>query len=183
LEANVELAASGYLYTIALIAISFAGLSVLIMIFRQMLGGQMTERHSFVSRQYLQLGFMTTFGSILPPLLELLDIPAATNWRLSSAVMAVILGWWALTFQSRRHAVTPLMVPKPVAFFVAMLGLAGLALAINAIVAPAARIAGIYAASVTVILICGGGMFLYSLISLYEPPRGPKRARRKSPST
>jgi hypothetical protein len=75
----VELAASGYLYTIAIIAITFASLSVLIMIFRQMLGGHMTKRHSFVTRQYLQLGFMTTLGSILPPLLALLGIPAATG--------------------------------------------------------------------------------------------------------
>jgi heme A synthase len=94
--------------------------------------------------------------------------------------MAVILGWWALTFPRRRHAASPIKVPMPVVGLVAALGFAALALAINAIIAPAERIAGIYAASVTVILICGGMMFLYSLISLYEPPRGPKRPKPRS---
>jgi len=63
--------ASGYLYTIATVGMTFAGLSVLTMILRQMLGGQMTKWDSFVTRTWVQLGFMTTFGSILPPLLIL----------------------------------------------------------------------------------------------------------------
>ena len=67
LGANVE--ATGYLYTIAAVGMSFAGLSVLTMILRQMLGGQMTKFDSFVARSWLQLGFMITLGSILPPLL------------------------------------------------------------------------------------------------------------------
>ena len=179
----MELAASGYLYTIAMIAIAFASLSVLIMIFNQVMGGHMTERHSFVSRQYLQLGFMTTLGSILPPLLALLDIPAAIDWRASSIVMAVILGGWALTFPRRRHTASPAKIPKPVASLVITLGLAAVALAINAVIAPVERMAGIYAAAVTVILICAGMMFLYSLISLYEPPRDSKRPKQKSPKT
>jgi hypothetical protein len=51
---------------------TFAGLSVLTMIFRQLLGGQMTKWDSFLSRTWVELGFLTTFGSILPPLLILL---------------------------------------------------------------------------------------------------------------
>ena len=176
----MELAASGYLYTIALMAITFAGFSVLMMIFRQMLGGQLTKFDSFVTRIYIQLGFMTALGSILPPLLALFDIPASTNWRASSAVMAVILGWWALTFPRRRHAATSTNLPKPGWFFVTWLVFAALALAINAIIAPAERLVGIYAAAVTAILICAGMMFLFSLISLYEPPLDVKRQKSKS---
>ena len=55
--------ASGYLYTMATIGMSFAGLSVLTMILWQMLGGQMTKFDSFVARTWVQLGFMITFGS------------------------------------------------------------------------------------------------------------------------
>ena len=80
-EANVELAASGYLYTIAVIATTFASFSALTMIFRQMLGGQMTKFDSFIIRTFVQLGFMATLGSILPPLLALFEIPSVVDWR------------------------------------------------------------------------------------------------------
>jgi hypothetical protein len=84
--------ASGYLYTIATAGMTFAGLSVLTMILRQMLGGQVTKWDSFVTRTWVELGFMTTFGSILPPLLILFEAPAPMAWRIPSGVMTVILG-------------------------------------------------------------------------------------------
>ena len=103
--------ASGYLYTIATVGMTFTGLSVLTMILRQMLGGRMTKFDSFVARTWVELGFMTTFGSILPPLLMLFAPPAPIAWRISSGLMAVILGWWALTFPRRRLAVNPTRFP------------------------------------------------------------------------
>jgi hypothetical protein len=68
--------ASGYLYTIATVGMTFAGLSVLTMILRQMLGGRLTKWDSWVTRTWIQLGFMTTMASILPPLLMLFGGPA-----------------------------------------------------------------------------------------------------------
>ena len=45
--------ASGYLYTIATVGMTFAGLSVLTMILAQMLGGRMNKWDSFVSRTWI----------------------------------------------------------------------------------------------------------------------------------
>lgn len=109
--------ASGYLYTIAAVGMSFAGLSVLTMILRQMLGGQLTKFDSFVTRTWVQLGFMTTVGSILPPLLILFGTLAPLAWRISSGVIAIILGSWALTFPHRRHTVNPTRLPLQVVLF------------------------------------------------------------------
>ena len=58
--------ASGFLYTIAAAGMSFAALSVLTMVLRQILGGEMTKFDTFVARTWVQLGFMVTFSSILP---------------------------------------------------------------------------------------------------------------------
>jgi hypothetical protein len=109
--------AFSYLYTIAAAGMSFAGLSVLTMILRQMLGGQMTKFDSFVARTWFQLGFMVTFGSILPPQLALLEVPTPMVWRLSSGVMAIMLGWWALKFPLRRQATNPTPLPIQVIIF------------------------------------------------------------------
>src|SRR3984957_5023294 len=149
---GADVDASGYLYTIATVGMTFAGLSVLTMILRQMLGGQLAKWDSFVTRTWVQLGFMTTFGSILPPLLILSGAPAPIAWRISSGVMAVILGSWALTFPRRRHAVNPTRLPLQVVTFSLAMDVAALALAANAIIVPGEFLAGIYAAAVTTIL-------------------------------
>src|ERR1700690_3414930 len=100
---------------------TFAGLSVLTMILRQLLGGRITKWDSWVTRTWIQLGFMTTFGSILPPLGMLFGASAPISWRISSGVLAVILGSWARTFPRRRHAVNPTRLPlQVVAFSLAM---------------------------------------------------------------
>jgi len=160
--------ASGYLYTIATVGMTFAGLSVLTMIFRQLLGGQMTKWDSFVSRTWVELGFMTTFGSILPPLLILFEAPAPIAWRISSGIMAIILGGWALTFPRRRLAANPTRLPLQVVIFSMAMDIAALALAANAIVVPVERLAGVYAAAVTAILIGAGMLFRFAFVRWYD---------------
>ena len=160
--------ATGYLYTIAAVGMSFAGLSVLTMILRQMLGGQMTKFDTHVARTWIELGFTTTLGSILPPLLLLLAAPALIAWRISSGVMAVILGSWALTFPRRRRAVNPTRLPLEVVTYAVSMDLAALALAANAIVVPGELLAGVYAAAVTAILIAAGMLFLFAFVHWYD---------------
>ncbi len=160
--------ASGYLYTIATVGMTFAGLSVLTMILRQMLGGQMTKWDSFVTRTWVELGFMTTFGAILPPLLLLFEAPAPIAWRIPSGVMAVLLGSWALTFPRRRQAVNPTRLPLQVVTYCLAMDIAALALAANAIVVPGERLAGVYAAAVTAILVGAGMLFLFAFVHWYD---------------
>lgn len=163
--------ASGYLYTIATVGMTFAGLSVLTMILRQMLGGQLTKFDSFVSRTWVQLGFMTTFGSILPSLVILFGDPAQIAWRISSGIMAVILGGWSLTFPRRRHAAKSTRLPIQVVIFLLAMAIAALAFAANAIVVvPVERLAGVYAAAVTAILIGAGMLFLFTFVYWYDAP-------------
>jgi hypothetical protein len=165
--------AFGYLYSIAAVGMSFAGLSVLTMILRQILGGQMTKFDSFVSRTWVQLGFMVTFGSMLPPLLALFEISTLMVWHISSGVMAIILGCWALSFPRRRHATKATRLPIPVISFVVAMDLVALALAANAIVLPVERSPGIYAAAVTAILVGAAMLFLFTFVHWYDAQEAP----------
>jgi hypothetical protein len=164
--------ASGYLYTIATVGMTFAGLSVLTMILRQLLGGRVTKWDSWVTRTWIQLGFMTTLGSILPPLLMLFGGPAPIAWRISSGVMAVILGSWALTFPRRRRVVNPMGMSWQVVTYCVAMDIAALALATNAIVVPGDLSAAVYAAAVTAILIGAGILFLYAFVRWYDATIG-----------
>jgi hypothetical protein len=160
--------ASGYLNTIAAVGMSFAALSVLTMVLRQILGGQMTKFDTFVARSWVQLGFIITFGSILPPLLVLLEVSTSVAWRISSGSMAIILGCWALTFPRRRQATNPTPLPRPAIIFCSAMDLIALALAANAIAVPAERLPGVYAASVTAILIGAAMLFLFAFAHWYD---------------
>ena len=166
LGANVEV--FSYLYALATIGMTFAGLSVLTMILRQMLGGQMTKFDSFVTRTWVQLGFMVTFGSILAPLVALFETPKPIAWRVSSSAMAVVLGCWTLTFPRRRHAANPTHLPMPVMAFVIAMTLTALAFATNATFAPVERLPAVYAAAVTAILFGAGMLFLFTFVHWYE---------------
>ena len=163
--------AIGYLYAIAAVGMSFAGLSVLTMILRQMLGGQMTKFDTFVARSWIQLGFTVAFGAILPPLLGLFELPAPTVWRSSSGLIAIMLGCWALTFPRRRHATNPAPLPVPVMIFVAAMGLIALALAANAMTMPVARLPAVYSASITAILVAAAMWFLWACAHWYDALR------------
>ena len=160
--------ASGYLFAIAAVGMSFAGLSVLTMILRQILGGQLTKFDSFVTRTWVQLGFMITLGSIVPPLLALFDISTPMVWRISSSVMAVILGCWTLTFPRRRRATNPTRFPIQVIVFVAAMDINALVLAANAIAVPIELLQGVYAASLTAILVGAAMLFLFTFVHWYE---------------
>jgi hypothetical protein len=160
--------AFGYLYTIATVGMTFAGLSVLTTILRQILGGQMTKWDSFVMRTWIQLGFMTTLGSILPPLVTLFGAAAPIAWRISSGIMAVILGSWALTFPRRRQAVNPTRLPLEVVIYSLAMDIAALTLAANAIAVPGGLLAGIFAAAVTAVLIGAGMLFLFAIVHWYD---------------
>src|SRR5579863_97877 len=111
---------------------------------------------------------MITFGSILPPQLALLQISTPMVWRMSSGLMAIILGWWALTFPQRRQATNPTRLPIPVIIFVAAMVLIALALAANAIAVPVERLPGVYAAGITAILIGAALLFLFACAHWYD---------------
>jgi hypothetical protein len=160
--------ASGYLYTIAAVGMSFAGLSVLTMILRQILGGQLTKFDSFVTRSWIQLGFMITLGAILPPLFALFEVSAPMVWRSASALMAAVLGSWALTFPRRRLATKSTRLPTQVMIFLAAMGLIALALVANAITVPLERLPGVYAASITATLIGAAMLFLFTFVHWYD---------------
>ena len=167
--------ASAYLYAIATVGMTFTGLSVLTMILRQMLGGRMNKFDSFVARTWVELGFMTSFGSVLPPLMLLFSLPAPIAWRIPSGIMAVILGSWALTFPRRRLAVNSTRLPVQVVIFLVAMDIAALALAGNAIVIPAGLLAGVYAAAETAIQIGAGMLFLFAFSHWYEAMIGDEQ--------
>ena len=97
--------------------------------------------------------------------------------RMSSGVVAVILGSRALTFPLRRRAANPTPLPLEVVIYCVAMDIAALALAANAIVVPGELLAGVYAAAVTAILIGAGMLFLFAFVHWYDAIIGHEQLR------
>jgi len=110
----MELHGSGYLFNLSVVATTFAGFAGLTVIFREILGGKLTRLDGFVIRTFIQLGFLATLGSIVPPLLHLFELSPPTIWRAASIAMAFLLGAWSFSFPKRRHAASPTPAPLPI---------------------------------------------------------------------
>jgi hypothetical protein len=91
------------LQTIAQIGIAFAGFSGLVISFRRK-AGPLSVVHKYRLRVLLTLAFGAMFLSLLPDLLQHLDVTARRLWRVATLVAAVyscvFLAWW---YAASRH--------------------------------------------------------------------------------
>jgi hypothetical protein len=102
----MESVGSSYLYTIALLAITYAGFAALIVIFRQIIGGGVSSYDVFVIRSILMRSFIVAFSAMLPPALALFDLSQSVIWRISSLFAALLLDLFTFTFPARLRAAT-----------------------------------------------------------------------------
>jgi hypothetical protein len=165
----MELPGATFLYTLATVSITFVGFSTLFILIRQALGKTMSKFDILLTKNFLQLGFMVTFGSLLAPLLDLLQV--GNVWRIASAISAVPALVFVLTYPRRRAAAIPTTIPKEVWFDVSSVFVAGGMLLANALGWPWAPGVGLYAAGLTVILSISFLAFLHALDFLLEQPR------------
>jgi len=166
----MELPGSGYLYTITTVSITYAGFAALIIIFRQIIGGGVSNYDVYLVRNVLLRSFIVAVCSIVPPLLGLFDLSQSTIWRASSLIAALVQVSYVLTVPARRRAVTDIPVPKwaLVTYVLQLLIVAFfLIIALGMFVKPAA---GPFAAGVTAFLLMS--FFAYSA-QLGTMLRGP----------
>jgi hypothetical protein len=167
----MESAGITYLYTLATVSITFVGFSTLFILVRQTLGKTMSKFDMLLTRNFLQLGFMVAFGSLLAPLLMLLRIGDLTAWRIASLIAAVPAFIFALTYPRRRAAAVNTTVPKEVWFDVSAVFVAGVILLANAVGWPWAPDVDLYATGLTMILSISFLAFLHALDFLLEQPK------------
>ena len=85
----MELPGSGYLYTLAVLAMTFVGFCAIVLAFRHTTKTSQTNvLHSHI---YIELGFSAASFAMLPPLLATFGLSAPVIWRSSSLIIAVIL--------------------------------------------------------------------------------------------
>jgi len=149
----MDLSVSGYLETLALLSITFGGFAVLVAVFRQMIGGRLSDHDLYFIRNTLLRSSMVAGCSMLPLLLALYELPPSVIWRLSSLITGLLLILFTLSTYLKRRAVTRTAITKSFAVnaFLQILTALFLLLTANAkILTPAP---GHFAAAVSIIMV------------------------------
>jgi hypothetical protein len=110
----MELPGTAYLFTMALLAMTFIGFSAIVMLLRQTLHGKLSRLDLMIAQSYMEFGLMISLGAMLPPLLASWELSPPIIWRVSSGLLAACVLVFAFTYPERRrrasHEPTPLYV-------------------------------------------------------------------------
>jgi hypothetical protein len=160
----VTSAESDYLFRLASLSLSFVGFSAVVVTLRGALKGEIADRHLRLVHLYIEGGLLVTTLALVPTLLNLLHVPDAITWPLSSAVAAAILTLVLVVQFRRRRMVEPGRFPLwvIVIYFVSIATVAGLWL--NVVGVPFPSSAGPYAVALTWAL----GVFGFIFVRTFE---------------
>jgi hypothetical protein len=167
----VTSAESDYLLRLAALSLSFVGFSAVVVTLRGALGGKLSDRHLRLVRLYIEGGFLVTALALVPTLLNLLHVPDAITWPLSSAGAASILTF-VLVVQFRRRRTLEGQFPLWViaVYAVSIVAVAGLWL--NVAGFPFRSNVGPYAVALTWALCVFGFIFVRTIeLFLHRTPQ------------
>lgn len=103
----MELPGAASLYALAGLAMAFAGFTAIVVVLRQSTGMPLSPLHILFTLMYIELGLMAAAFAMLAPV----------AWRVSSALVLIVLGSWLFFFPIRRLRAAP-ADPLPARFFV-----------------------------------------------------------------
>ncbi len=142
----MEVKGAALLYTVATLAITFAGFAALLLIVRQLAGGSLTALDRFLARTVVGHCVWFAAGALMPSTLALFDLSESLVWKLSALLFGLPMLALLLTFQRRRITATGHSAPPSI--LIVMIGLGSLSLvAMIASVLTGYAYAGAYAAA------------------------------------
>ncbi len=128
----MELPGSGYLYTVATLAMTFIGFCAIVISLHATRDKEnrklkLLRRHT---RGYIEIGFSAVMAAMVAPMLAACGMPAWLTWRWASAIIAVVFAvhiWYTLT----RFAAITGRIPTHVLVNSTITGLIVLSLLVN----------------------------------------------------
>jgi hydrogenase-4 membrane subunit HyfE len=103
----MELPTSGYFFALAALAMAFVGFTAIVVVLRQGTGKPLSLLHLLFTHLFVELGLMATAFAMLAPTLAICGLREDFVWRISSAIMLVVLVPWLVTYARRRKAAAP----------------------------------------------------------------------------
>jgi hypothetical protein len=173
----MELPGSSYLYTLALLAITYGGFAALFMLFREKLHGELVHYDAFLIRGVVQKGFIVAACSMMPPLLAYCDLSHPTIWRLSSLAAGGLQALFLVTWISRRRVVKGVPTSKWLALNLFLQLLTAAYLIVGATGKAFEPGPGPFLIGVTLILVLSCIAYQEALVFLLQGDRSKERRR------
>ena len=167
------------LSTLALLAITFATVTALVMLVRQTMGGKLSNFDIYLITSYVELGFVIAISATLPSIFILFDLRPAVLWAITSIGAAILLGGVGLGVFRLRKKATPQPMSRGVMFSFLMMTVSVAMLLANAVVSPIQG-AGLFIGALTLSLAVIMWAFVRRVASLlgdkpmedWDPKRG-----------
>jgi len=176
----MESPATSYLYTVALLGVSFMGFAAVVMLLRQTLGSDLRAFDALFARVYMEFGLIATIGAMLPPLLMFWELPPEAVWRVSSSLLGVALLTFTVTYPARRRAASSEPTPRYVRTNLSILFVISLTLLLAAIGVLHERSGRIFLTALTVFLTFAVGTWLRTLKLILVPGHAGEPTRRRA---
>jgi hypothetical protein len=148
-----EIQGSGYLYTLAVLAITFVGFTAIVVILRQSAGGKFLPIDAVVARLFMVWGFTVTYAAMLPILLAAFDLGPELVWKISSLASGLVLLVVNACYPVLRRRATGEPTPPHVQLHVAFALMTGFALVSNVLEPFPKAVPAIYLSAVTIYLV------------------------------
>jgi hypothetical protein len=161
----MELHGSTHLFNLSLLAITFAAVSVLVMLVRQTMGGKLSKVDVHLVTTFVSLGFVQAIIAVLPPTVDLLGLSGRALWATASGVSAVLLAAVWINIQWERAKFTMGRKSPVVVLRFALQWFAVMILAINAVI-PTVQGVGLHSAAVMISLGTAMWAFVSRIASL-----------------
>jgi len=176
----MESPATSYLYTMAILGMSFMGFAAVVMLLRQTLGSDLRAFDALFARVYMEFGLIATIGSMLPPLLMFWELPPAAVWRVSSGLLGISLLAFTVTYPTRRRTASGEPTPLYVRVNLSILFLISLTLLLEASGVLHERSGRIFLTALTVFLTFAVGTWLRALKLILVPGQAEAPHRRRA---
>jgi len=175
----MDLPGEAYLFNLSLVAMTFAAVSVLVMLMRQTMGGALSNYDIHLVTNYVSQAFVVAVGAILPSMLADFGLPAPAIWTIASGLAAILLGACRVYLIRQRHKATTDAPPPFLMSVYVFQWILVVVLVANAAV-PGLRGVGLFKAALTLFLAVVMLAFVRRIASLIGVKPGdnwdPKRA-------
>ena len=99
----MEVTGAVLLYTLAAMMVTFTGFFALLLSLRQSVGVELSHLDRLLAKTVVSHLFLLTWGSLLPPLLALYNMPENLVWNISAVLFAVPMLIHLVTYPHRRR--------------------------------------------------------------------------------
>jgi hypothetical protein len=140
----MELTGAIYLSTMAIVGITFATMTAIVLVLRHTTGQPVSTFQMFLTRLYVETGILVALFSVLPMMLADFGLPHHLVWRLCSGALAALLLHRVVSIPLRRKAATNASTPPRAYVSASLRALLAVLLVLNVVGVPFAPGPGPY---------------------------------------